>query len=72
MSAQIRVLTPRDRKILITAMEIVAEELAKGNGRPGILYRIRDELTDLWNGFDVEEVFKAMEKGWDKGRGWEG
>lgn len=71
MSRQsIRVLTPRDRKILITAMEIVAEEVAKGHGRPGILYRIRDELSGLWNGFDVDEVLKAMEKGWDKGRGW--
>lgn len=70
MRAPIRVLTPRDRKILVTAMEIVAEELAKGNGRPGILYRIRDKFAHRWE-VDVEEVFAAMERGWDKGRGWE-
>lgn len=64
------VLTPRDRKILTTAIEIVAEELAKANGRPGILYRIKDKFTGKW---DIEpgEVFQAMERGWDKGRGWE-
>lgn len=68
--SDIRVLTPRDRKLLITAMEIVAEELAKGNGRPGVLFRIRDELTGLWDGFDVQEVLDAMERGWGKGQRW--
>lgn len=66
----VRKLTDRDRDLIMTILEVVAEEVARGGGRPGILYRIRDEMTDLWNGFDVEVVLKAMEKGWDRGRGW--
>lgn len=70
MRKPIRVLTPRDRKILTAAMEVVAREVAKGNGRSGILYRIKDQMTGLWEGFDPQEIFDAMERGWDEGKGW--